>query len=129
MTRTSARRDERGVATVVAIGLVGLLVLVAGTCAAVTVIVLSHRRAQVAADLAALAGAAALQRGADPCVAAATIAQRQGARVSRCVVDGPDVVVVTGVRVVRALGGTELPARARAGPVAPDQTRGPRTQP
>lgn len=119
MSRGSRSRDERGVATVVAIGLVGVLVLVAGACAAVTVLVLSHRRAQVAADLAALAGAAALQRGADPCAAAATIAQRQDARLSRCDVDGADVVVVTGVRVVRALGGTELPARARAGPVRP----------
>ena len=119
MSRGSRSRDERGVATVVAIGLVGLLVVVAGTCAALTVLVLSHRRAQVAADLAALAGAAALQRGADPCAAAATIARRQDARVSRCDVDGADVLVVTGVRVLPALGGTELPGRARAGPVRP----------
>lgn len=129
MSRTSGRRDERGAATVVAIGLLGLLVLVAGTCAGVTALVLSHRRAQVAADLAALAGAAALQRGADPCAAAATIAQRQDARVSQCLVDGPDVVVVTGVRVLPALGGTELPARARAGPVGPDPAQAPRAQP
>ena len=119
MSTRSRSRDERGVATVAAIGLVGLLVVVAGAGAAVTVLVLSHRRAQVAADLAALAGAAALQRGADPCAAAATIAQRQDARVSRCDVDGPDVVVVTGVLLLPALGGAELPARARAGPVRP----------
>jgi secretion/DNA translocation related TadE-like protein len=111
------RHDERGLATVAAIGLLAVLVLVAAVCVGGTALVLAHRRAQVAADLAALAGASALQRGADPCAAAGTIAERQDARLARCVVDGADVVVETGVRVVAALGGAELPARARAGPV------------
>jgi secretion/DNA translocation related TadE-like protein len=117
---TGARRrcrDERGAATVVAIGLVGVLTFVTAVCVGVAALVLAHRRAQVAADLAALAGASALQRGADPCAAAGTITERQGARLQRCVVEGEEVVVVTGVRVATALGGAELPARARAGPV------------
>lgn len=108
---------EQGAATVVAVGLVGVLVLVTALCLAVVVLVLAHRKAQVAADLAALAGASALQSGADPCAAAERIAVRQDARLIRCVVEGADVVVAAGVRVDVALGGTELPARARAGPL------------
>ena len=118
MTRGRRRcRDERGAATVVAIGLVGVLTFVTAACVGAAALVLAHRRAQVAADLAALAGASALQRGADPCAAAGTIAERQDVRLHGCLVEGEEVVVVTGVRVSPALGGAELPARARAGPV------------
>lgn len=117
VTGRSRRDDERGLATVAAIGLLGVLVIVTTLCVGVTALVLAHRRAQVAADLAALAGASALQRGADPCAAASTIADRQDAHLTGCLVDGADVVVQTGVRVVAALGEVELPARARAGPV------------
>lgn len=111
------RRDERGAAVVVAVGLVAVLVFVTAVCMAVVALVLAHRKAQVAADLAALAGASALQGGADPCAAAERIAVRQDARLTGCEVDGSDVVVATGVRVGVRLGGAELPARARAGPV------------
>lgn len=117
MSAGERRRDERGVAVVVAIGVIAVLVLVAAVGAGVVALVVAHRRAQVAADLAALAGAAALQRGADPCAAAEGIAGRQDALLTGCVVEGSDVVVATAVRVDPALGGTELPARARAGPV------------
>jgi secretion/DNA translocation related TadE-like protein len=110
-------RDERGVAVVVGIGLVGMLVLVTALSVGTVAIVLAHRRAQVAADLASLAGAAALQRGADPCTAAGTIAGRQQAELTRCVVDGSTVAVATAVSLPLALGGGDLPARARAGPV------------
>jgi secretion/DNA translocation related TadE-like protein len=103
---------------VVAIGLVAVLVFVTAICVGVVVLVLAHRRAQVAADLAALAGASALQGGADPCVAAERIAVRHAARLTSCVVDGSDVLVSTGVRLDARLGGAELPARARAGPVS-----------
>lgn len=111
-------RDQRGAAVVVGIGLVAVLVFVAAVSVATVAIVLAHRRAQVAADLASLAGAAALQRGADPCAAAAGIAGRHDADVTRCLVDGQSVVVATSVTLLPALGGAEVPARARAGPQA-----------
>ena len=110
-------RDERGAATVVALGLVGVLLVVAAVSVGTIAIVLAHRRAQVAADLASLAGAGALQAGADPCAAAERIADRQRATVTRCVVDGLSVVVATAVDLPAALGGASMPARARAGPV------------
>jgi secretion/DNA translocation related TadE-like protein len=94
-----------------------VLVFVTAVCVAVAAIVLAHRRAQVAADLGALAGASALQRGGDACAAAERIVLRQDARLTGCVVEGSDVVVATGVPVAVPLGGAELPARARAGPV------------
>lgn len=118
MTRRRAR-DEQGVAVVVALGLVAVLAFVAAICVGTVGLVLTHRRAQVAADLAALAGAAALQRGDEPCAAATAIAGRHDATVTRCVVDGLDVAVATAVRLPPLLGGAELPARARAGPVPP----------
>jgi len=112
-------RDERGAAVVVVVGLAGLLVLVAAVSAGTVAIVLAHRRAQVAADLGALAAAAALQRGSDPCAAATQIAGRHDAELTRCVVDGPSVVVATAVTLVPALGGVDVSARARAGPSRP----------
>jgi secretion/DNA translocation related TadE-like protein len=110
-------RGEHGAAVVVALGLVSVLLFVAVVCVGTVALVLAHRRAQVAADLASLAGAAALQRGAEPCAAAVGIAARHDAIVTRCVVDGPSVAVSTGVDLPAALGGGRVPARARAGPV------------
>jgi secretion/DNA translocation related TadE-like protein len=110
-------RDERGAAVVVGIALTGLLLVVASVCAGSVAIVVAHRRAQAAADLAALAGAGALQRGADPCVAARAIAVRDRAVLTDCLVDGVSVVVATVVVLPRALGGGDVPARSRAGPV------------
>lgn len=110
------RRDERGAAVVVAIGLVVVLVFVAAVCVGTVAIVLAHRRAQVAADLASLAGAAALQGGGDPCAAASRIAARDDALVTQCDVNGPSLLVVTSVDLPPALGGGGVRARARAGP-------------
>jgi len=109
-------RDERGTATVTALGLVALLVLVAAASTGTTAIVLAHRRAQVAADLASLAGASALQAGADPCAAAVRIADRHDATITGCLVDGLSVVVATEVQLPPVLGGRAVPARSRAGP-------------
>ena len=110
-------RDDRGAAVVVALAMMGVLMLVAAVCAGSVVIVLAHRQAQAAADLASLAGASALQRGQDPCPAAAMIAGRQHATLTRCVVEGSTVLVAAAVELPTALGGDRVPARARAGPV------------
>ena len=114
--RASRPRDERGAAVVIAIGLIGVLAFVAAVGVGTEAIVLGHRRAQVAADLAALAGAGALQRGVDACAAADRIAERHEAVLTRCVVDGRSVEVSTSIALPLALGGADLTARARAGP-------------
>jgi len=119
MTRVRRAKDESGAAVVVAIGLIAVLVFVAAVSVGTTAIVLAHRRAQVSADLASLAGAAALQRGVEPCARAAVIASRHDATVTRCVVDGLSVLVATSVELLPALGGADVPARARAGPLLP----------
>jgi secretion/DNA translocation related TadE-like protein len=98
--------------------LVGILVFLALVVAGAVALVDAHRRAQAAADLAALAGAGALQAGRDSCVAAADVAGRNHARLTGCVIDGDDVVVEVAVPAPRVLGSVpDLPARARAGPV------------
>ena len=101
-----------------ALGLVGVLAFATVLVAALGGVVADQRRVASAADLAALAGAGALQDGADPCAAARSSADRNGARLGWCSVDGE---VVT-VRVLReagpVLGRTargEQPGPGRAG--------------
>lgn len=69
----------------------------------------AHHRARVAADLAAVAGAFAIYRGEDGCVAATQVAGHNGASISTCRVAGADLTVTVDVR------GREV--RATAGPV------------
>lgn len=113
----SAARDERGVATVWGIALIGLLALVTVVAIVIVALFAGHRRAQAAADLAALAGAGALRDGADACRTAEWIAARNHAELAGCDVDGMRVRVVTQVD-VRGLFGHEhvLRAQALAGP-------------
>ncbi|EGD45365.1 serine/arginine repetitive matrix protein 2 [Nocardioidaceae bacterium Broad-1] len=76
---------------------------------------------QSAADLAALAGANALQISEDACAAATTITERNGARLESCEVAGEDVTVTVRVEGPRWLGQPGDPAaKARAGPTGPD---------
>jgi secretion/DNA translocation related TadE-like protein len=111
------RRSETGAGTVLAVAMMGLLVTVTVAATGVVGVVAGHRRAQSAADLAALAGAAALQDGADPCERAGAIARRNGARLRRCQVDDWDVAVQVAAEGPRLPGGAmELVARGRAGP-------------
>jgi len=115
--RKVADRGEQGAGTVLAVAMIGLVVTVTvGTSGAVGVVA-GHRRAQSAADLSALAGATTLQSGGDACQRARVIADRNGADLQRCQVDGTEVAVVV-ARSVRLPGvPMELRARARAGPV------------
>ncbi|WP_234786577.1 Rv3654c family TadE-like protein [Mycolicibacter sinensis] len=79
--------------------------------------VIARHRAQAAADLAAVAGAARIPAGpATACAQAQRLAARMGARESQCRVDGLDLVITVAV----AVPGWRIgPARAtaRAGPV------------
>lgn len=109
---------DRGAATVVAcVGAVVLLV-VTGLAVHVGAAVLARQRAEAGADLAALAGAAQLLRGAGfACAAADEVARANGVVVTGCRTDGLDLLVEVAVDVGGALGGAAV-GRARAGPIA-----------
>lgn len=131
----SSRRD-RGASAVWVLGCgavvlaVGLLVLVRSLA------VLARHRAETAADLAALAAAARIGAGGDPCAAAGTVASANGARLRSCVVslDAGGRSGTVRVRVVSTVrlpvvGAQPVSARARAGRLpaesGPDLTASP----
>ena len=89
--------SDRGSATVfVVIGLA--LVLFAGCAmAAVGGLVAAHRRAQSAADLAAIAGARALGTSREPCAAAAVVAAANAATIEDCRASSRDVTLTVSV--------------------------------
>ncbi len=110
-------RDDRGSATPFAIACLGLLVLLAGALGVVSAMVHAQRRAQSAADLAALAAAQALARGAEGCVVGGRIAALNGAAVTSCEVSGRQVRLRVEVTGPHWLGQTaDLAGEARAGP-------------
>jgi len=118
MTRASSVRD-RGAASLLllAIGLVFVAAEVAG--AAVGAARVARHRAQIAADLGALAGAARAIEGREAACAQATriVAANQG-RMSSCVLEGLEIVVHTDVTVEPLPGlSRRASAAARAGPV------------
>jgi secretion/DNA translocation related TadE-like protein len=116
--------DQRGAATVLTTAMAGVLLLVGAAAMVVGAMVVAHRRAQAAADLAALAGAGSLADpsgrsggGRDPCVVAGEIAAANRARLRSCHVVAADVVVEVSVAGPRWLGQVhDLTAAARAGP-------------
>jgi secretion/DNA translocation related TadE-like protein len=110
-----AEQAERGSATIWL--LAGVLALCAICAIWITVAQagLARQRAEVAADLAALAGAQTAGSGAgDPCGAAAQIALRNGGRLASCVLIGESVSVTVDVA-------SPMPAHAaaRAGEATP----------
>lgn len=117
---TTARRStgEKGSATVLATVMIGALTAVTLLALTAGGILVDHRRAEAAADLAALAGAAALRDGADGCAAAERLARANGAVLAGCEVALETVLV----EVVVDTGFAELvgtiTARARAGPAS-----------
>ncbi|GAB3988307.1 hypothetical protein GCM10028771_00740 [Nocardioides marmoraquaticus] len=119
VTRLVPRRDERGAGSVLGLLVSAVLVVVALTAAGLTSVILTHRVAQAGADLAALAAATAAQDGRDPCTAAARVATANRTELRQCLVSGFEVTVGVTARTGRLPGGPhDLPARARAGPVA-----------
>lgn len=95
----------------------GVLLVIGLACVLVVGVITTHRRAQTAADLAALAGAQARQRGDDACAAATRVAGANGARLGSCRLAGHDVLVAVVVAAPVVGTDVELPARARAGPL------------
>ncbi len=108
--------SDRGSATLVVVGLIGLLVL-AGFIASVLAMVLGAQ-ANVAevADLSALSAADRVLDGPDKaCSAARELGRRAGMRVVDCRLDGLDAQVVISRRLFAA-DGPEVTATSRAGP-------------
>ncbi len=118
--RGPRERDE-GSATVLVLGALGVVLAVTvGVLVLVSAVVASHR-AHAAADLAALAAASSLSRGAPPgdaCATGGMVATRNHALLDGCVT-GADLTVDIVVHVQPAaphLG--PATARARAGPAS-----------
>jgi len=120
-------RDDAGSATVQALVLAGVLVVVTLFAASLGGMLVAQRRAAAAADLAALAAAENLIPGGgqqplvdrDPCDAAGRIGRSNGARVTECVVEGTEVTVEVAVDARTLLGRTwQVQEQARAGPVS-----------
>jgi secretion/DNA translocation related TadE-like protein len=99
---------------VIAAAMVAVLLCVTGAGAYLGSVVVARHRAQAAADLAALAGAARLPSGSGAaCTQATAVAHGMHVDSVECRVDGLDVVVT--VRVAVAFAGAAQ-AAARAGP-------------
>lgn len=110
-------RDSRGSVSIMVVAMLGVLLLIGAALGVVAAIVAAHRSAQAAADLAALAGAQAAQRGSDGCAAAAEVLLRPDLHLEGCQVEGQEVRVVVRARGPHWLGQTaDLFAEARAGP-------------
>lgn len=106
-------RGEGGWATPVVVALTGVLLTVTLAAAVLGRLLVEHRRAAVAADLAALAGAVAVQHGLDGCAAATESTHLNGAELLGCTVDGERVLVDTGVA-AHELWGRRIQVRATA---------------
>lgn len=117
MTARPSSGDEHGSASLLVIALLGLLMFLGAAMAFVEGVVSDHRAAQSAADLSALAGAQALQRGDDPCAEASRIADANEASVTSCEVSGEEVVIDV-IVAARSYAGysPKVTGRARAGP-------------
>lgn len=111
------RHNERGAASMLVVACLAFLLLTGAALGVVAAMVRAHRAAQSAADLAALAGASALQRGEDGCAAAARVAAANAASVTTCRAGGEEVRLTVTVPGPRWLGqSADLTAEARAGP-------------
>lgn len=111
-------RDEGGTASAWAVPFIGVLALLTVLLAGVGAALVTVRRVQAAADLAALAGATAYAAGRGVCSEVVRVADRNGAAVESCaVLDGGDVRVVVSAAVrVPWPEPLLVRGRARAGP-------------
>lgn len=114
--------SERGAGTVLVLGILAAVLLLAVGIAALGAAQNARGAAQAAADLGALAGATALRDGFDPCGTAGAAVARNDAELAACEVLGGGVVRVVATRAAVGppgeLGGALGTARAtaRAGP-------------
>jgi len=111
---------DQGSVTIYACVGVMVLLLVTGLAVQVGGAVLARQRAETGADLAALAGAAQLLRGAEfACATASAVAQANRGQLISCRPDGLDLLVeVTTDAAGGVMLGGSATGRARAGPAA-----------
>jgi secretion/DNA translocation related TadE-like protein len=116
-------RSERGSASLLMVGIIGVVVILSGAALLMAGYAVGYHRARAAADLSALSAAAAYRQGRDACAQARQTARRNLAHVDRCdlVGDAIDFVVTIRVSVVARTRIPQLPrtviAEAHAGPV------------
>jgi secretion/DNA translocation related TadE-like protein len=114
------RSADGGAAGLLTVGAAAAVLAVSVTALAWGGVLVARHRADRAADIAALGGAATLQTGGDACSVAARLAAAQGARVTACRVIDATVLLEVAVDVAGpATRWGRLPparARARAGP-------------
>jgi secretion/DNA translocation related TadE-like protein len=114
--RGVGRPGERGAASILMIGLMGVVMMLGSAAIVIAGYLEAHHRARAAADLAALSGAAAYQQGHDPCAQAKRTARGNRATARHCdqVGDQIDFVVTVRVGVVIPLRIPGLPRTAEA---------------
>ena len=99
--------------TVTSAGIVSAVVALAASVAAIGGAVADSHRAQVADEIAAVAGATALYQGADACAVAARTAELNSATLEHCLLIDGHVTTTTAIpRTIRTATG-----HARAGPL------------
>jgi secretion/DNA translocation related TadE-like protein len=99
---------------VVAVAIVAILLFVTGAAVCLGSAVVARHRAQSAADLGALAGAAAMPQGvSSACARATSVVRGMNVGGVACEVDGLDVIVTAEVDITFGVAR----ASARAGPV------------
>lgn len=118
VARVVGHDAQRGSGTVLLLGVVAVVLMLGVALSTLASAQVARARAQSAADLAALAGAAALRDasfggGDDPCAVAAEVVRRNGARLASCDDEGVGVLEVGASR--STAWGTAV-ATARAGP-------------
>lgn len=118
-------RGEAGSSSVLAVGLIAVLLTATVATLAVLSAVRAAHVARSAADVAALAGAIEYQQVSDPagaCTEATRVARRHDVEVLSCVVaGGGDVTVTVAAEIPLRLAGVgpeQAEGRARAGPGA-----------
>ncbi len=123
LTRRPTSRGQRGSASVLLAGVMGVVVLLGYTLMVLAGYAVAYRRARTVADLVALSAAAAFEVGADACGQAKRSASSNGAGLVSCERVGDQVGFVVTVRVSIATPGQvsglprQVRAEAHAGPV------------
>ena len=110
------RRGEAGVVTSTVLVVASALAVLAVAGVTGGQVLVAHRQAGSAADLGALAGAVAIQRGEDACAAARRLVARSDARVRTCHVSAERVRLTVTVDLGVAGRRIGVSARAHAGP-------------
>lgn len=101
--------DDEGYATVVLAAMAASVIGLAATITVLAGLVIGQHRAQLAADMSAVAAAYALADGQEFCRIAGQVSADNGAELADCVRDQQDVIITAVVR--------GQSARARAGPL------------